>query len=266
MHGTMRRRLKGRSGRGSLLAAAGLLAALAAPGECSAHGGFTQVAAVSVCGLTCRPILPPLELFHSGRRQVPRAVPTRPAPPGPYYRVDLASSRPPPAFFVPATGALRSFPDPFGVSDPAWLRLEPRIEARLRQALVGLEPLPSPMLTRATVGGRPVAHPQPYLSLYRPLPVTHGETIGDGAREIRLFSDDLNPWADGYNTLAAGSGGLLARDGEVVKLPPELEQLVSRPDFAKRQRRWATPAGIAVAALALVLFGFLPLARRLSQA
>jgi hypothetical protein len=239
-----------------------LLASLAAPPESSAHGGFTRVAAVNVCGLTCRPLLPPLELFHSGRRQAPRAVPTRPPPPSPYYRVDLVSSRPPPAFFVPATGALRSFPDPFGVTDPVWLRLQPRVEARLRAALVGLEPLPTPTLTHATVGGRSVENPQAYLSLYRDLRAIDSKAMPRDRRAIRLFSDDLNPWADGYNSLSATNGGLLSRDGEVVRLPPELAKLVQEPEFTKTERRWPMPAGIAVAAAALGFSFAIRLARR----
>jgi hypothetical protein len=229
------------------------LAALAAPVEAHAHGGFTQVAAVSVCGRTCRPLLPPLELFHAGR-QKPHAIPARPAPPGPYYRIDLVSSRPPPAYFVPSTGTLRSFPDPFGVSDPTWLQLQPRIEAKLRAALAGIEPLPVPTITRASVDGRPVAHPQAYLSLYRALPAFAGRATA-GGHVIRLFADDLNPWADGYNSLAATDDGLLVRDGDVVALPPDLVQLVRRPDFVEEKRTWsaATAALAAAAALALCL-------------
>jgi hypothetical protein len=229
------------------------VAALAAPAEAPAHGGFTQVAAVSVCGRTCRPLLPPLELFHSGR-QKPHAIPARPAPPGPYYRIDLVSSRPPPAFFVPSTGTLRSFPDPFGVSDPTWLRLQPRIEAKLRAALAGIEPLPAPAITRATVDGRPVAKPQAYLALYRALPVL-ARRAPAGGHVIRLFGDDLSPWADGYNSLAATDGGVVARDGDVVTLPPDLVQLVRRPDFVEEKRTWsaATAAVAAAAALALCL-------------
>jgi hypothetical protein len=254
--------------RVTAVVAAGLLAALGAPGEAPAHGGFTQVAAVTVCGLTCRPLLPPVELFHSGSRsrRGPLAVPTRPAPPGPYYRVDLLLSRPPPAFFVPSTGALRSFPDPFGAGDPAWLRLEPRVEARLRAALRGLEPLPAPTLGRATVDGRPVANPQDYLSLYRSLPALEGQPVPRGAAAIRLFGDDLNPWADGYNVLSASRGGLLARDGEVVRLPPELAQLVREPELAETRRRWTTPAALAALAAALALFVSLGLVRRLGHA
>jgi hypothetical protein len=241
-------------------------AALAVPADAVAHGGFAQVAAVTVCGRTCRPLLPPLELFHSGRWP-PHAIPARPAPPGPYYRVDLAWSRPPPAFFVPATGTLRSFPDPFGVSDPTWLRLAPRVEARLRAALAGLEPLPAPTITRATVDDRRVENPQAYLGLYRTLPEAR-RTVAPEGDVIQLFSDDLNPWADGYNSLKTGGTGVLERDGDVVALPPDLVQLVRRPDFAEEKRTWsaATAAAAAAAALALALCLGVAVVRRFNAA
>jgi hypothetical protein len=226
--------------------------ALAFPAGAAAHGGVTQVAAVTVCGTTCRPLLPPLELFHYGR-SLPHAVPTRPAPPGPYYRIDLLLSRPPPAFFVPSTGALRSFPDPFGVGNPTWLRLDPRVEAKLRAALRGLEPLPAPTIARATVDGQAVADPQDYLALYGARPGVNGKKTG-GHHVIRLFGDELNPWADGYNRLEADDSGLLVRDGDAVRATPAMTKLVREPSFTRgRPSRAPWLPALASGAVALVL-------------
>jgi hypothetical protein len=233
--------------------------ALLTPAGAQAHAGFTQVAVTEVCGRTCRSVLPPLELFHSDPRLKPRAVKTRPAPPGPYYTLHLLYSRPPPAFFVPSTGTLRSFPDPFGVGDPVWLRLEPRVEARLRARLRGLEPLPRPRLTQASVSGHRVADPQPYLSLYRHLPAVGG--FGGGGTAIRLTGDELNPWADGYNALSYHDG-LLRRDGETVRLPRDLVNLVEEPRLAPSRRLPVAPLVLLGACLAAAT-GFAVLRHRL---
>ena len=238
------------------------LVALAQPAESSAHGGITQVAAVTVCGTRCRPLLPPLELFHYGR-QPPHAVPTRPAPPGPYFRIDLQLSRPPPAFFVPSTGTVRSFPDPFGVGHPTWLRLDPSVEAKLRKALAGLEPLPAPNITRATVDGRAVADPQDYLALYGAHPRLQGAPP-HGRHVIRLFAEELNPWADGYNTLDGDDAGVLVRDGDAVWLTPKLERLVREPSFAGAPRPLGWPPIMLGVAIAVALVACATVVRRRS--
>jgi hypothetical protein len=70
---------------------------------------------------------------------------------------------------------------------------------------------------------------------------------------VRLFGDQLNPWADGYNSLEADDSGLLARDGDVVRATPAMAKLVREPSFA-RGRRSSTPwlpALVTAAALGL---------------
>jgi hypothetical protein len=231
---------------------------LLAPSESPAHAGYNKVAVIEVCGVSgCRELNKPLELFHATGTRRPRAVETSPAPPGPYYELRLQFTRPPPAFFVPATGALRSFPDPFGIGDPVWLRLEVNIEAALRAELEGLEPFPSPMMAWASVGGRAVANPQAYLALYSDLAAlpADSEALRD-TRSIELIGERLNPWADGYNLLSyEPNGRLLLRDGEVVRPTTDLIRLIEQPTFAKLRLPWVLIAlGMAFGILFALAF------------
>ena len=186
-----------------------LLVHLLAPEEGAAHAGYNEVSIVRVCGASaCLDLDPPLELFHIGGLKGPKAVSAEPALPGPYYELQPQFTRPPPAFFVPASGSLRSFPDAFGLGDPVWLRLEPRIEAALRAALAGLEPFPPPALRLARVDGHEVGDPQAYLALYDELPaVPPDEGPFPGGRTITLVGERLTPWSDGYNVLSYAPAG-----------------------------------------------------------
>jgi hypothetical protein len=118
--------------------------ALAAPSTAAAKEPIT----ISVCGATSCASLGTIEgnPFSDGRTE-----PARPAAPGPYYRIRLASEGERWTIFYVPQGDLLALPYREWMN---WEPLEGPVAPALRKVVRRLEPLPAPTVTQARANGR----------------------------------------------------------------------------------------------------------------
>jgi hypothetical protein len=158
----------------------------------------------------------------------------RPAAPQSFYKIQLNGSRScdvsmpgaPVAFYIPAAGDVR-IQGPTG--EAFWVHLPHSLQRLLRRAAQGLQPFHAPMkLASASVNDQIVAKPSSYLRLY-----TLGTPVQSAPGGIKWLQISLmgpsSPWTDGWNSLRISRrGDYLKRDGELVRIPASIAQLIRR--------------------------------------
>lgn len=130
-------------------------------------------------------------------------------------------------YYVPSAAKSRPVYEPHGKAGPslhAWSTLTPAATALFREITRGLQPFPKPDLSSVAIDSRTVVDgADSYLRLFE-LPRTSG---AGGALEysesIDLRSTQPTPWTDSPSDLSfSPSAGLLARGGQVVRIPNQL--------------------------------------------
>ncbi len=169
-----------------------------------------------------------------------------------YYEID-GDDPPGRGFFVPAAGLLRIRP-PTSPGPSIWLPTTPQVAAALDRVTRGLDPFPSPELTRVFVGTEEAADPKAYARLYGRFPRAPEVDASAPRRAIVLRSGRPSPWTDGSANLDyVPGGGVLVREGEVVRPPSDVLTLLEDPTAEPFEPSFSDMAAVAVLALILAI-------------
>jgi hypothetical protein len=156
---------------------------------------------------------------------------TGPPPASSFYTVEFAvdvGSEPTwTVYYVPSAARTRPAYEPQGEAGPSlhvWSTLTPASAALFRKVTRRLEPFPKPEVSSVAIGSKTIADgADSYLRLFE-LPAG-GSAGGQLAysQGIDLRSTQPAPWTDSPSDLSfSPSAGVLARGGQVVRIPKEL--------------------------------------------
>jgi hypothetical protein len=156
---------------------------------------------------------------------------TGPPPASVFYTVEFAVDvEGEPAwtvYYVPSAARTRPAYEPEGEAGPSlhvWSALTPAAAGLFRKMTEGLDPFPRPDVSSVTVGSNTVAAgADSYLRLFElPAESWDGGVLAY-SQGIDLRSAQPTPWTDMPSDLSySPSAGLLARGGQLVRIPREL--------------------------------------------
>jgi hypothetical protein len=208
-------------------AAASLLAATIAFALLTTSAAAKEIKSATVCGpADCVTVTEREEvaLLLGGEE-------TGPPPPSSFYTVEFAvdvESEPTwTVYYVPSATRTRPAYDPHGTAGPSlhvWSALTPAASELFREVTRGLEPFPTPDISSVVVGTRTVtAGSDSYLGLFELPPTSSEGGVLAYSHRIDLRSAQPTPWTDIPSDLSfSPSAGLLARGGQLVRIPKEL--------------------------------------------
>ena len=208
-------------------AAASVFAAAVAFAVLTASAAAKEIKSATVCGpADCVTVTDREEvmLLLGGEE-------TGPPPASSFYAVEFAvdvESEPTwTVYYVPSAASTRPAYEPHGQAGPSlhvWSALTPAAAALFGEVTRGLEPFPKPDVSSVVVGSKTVAgDADSYLGLFE-LPPASGEGgVLAYSQGIDLRSAQPTPWTDTPSDLSfSPSAGLLARGGQLVRIPDEL--------------------------------------------
>jgi hypothetical protein len=184
------------------------------------------------------------------------------------FTVDVESEPTWTVYYVPSAARTRPAYEPDGEAGPSlhvWSALTPGAAALFREVTRGLEPFPKPELSSVVVGSKTVTGgADSYLRLFELPPESGDGGVLAYSQGIDLRSAQPTPWTDKPSDLSySPSAGLLARGGQLVRIPKELlaDMGAGRPlaeDDNGEPFAWQTLAAVLAAAVgATVAFALL---------